>query len=890
MKALLCAVALLFLTSISFAQNVYQIRADTVRIYNTCDTAELVLENRTKDTLGFLFNKGKGRTEFRRLHLQQIGTKLAIAGQDTLDLSGFNLETLQTVMNRGNTTTRDIVLGGTPSPALLWGYNTDYWRIFVESPQDTPAGDMIFETGDNDQEGWMFRSKNGTTPKQVLNIQPEGTFTFMGNNILHAGNHAAGSAFSQTLTGANVFSTITTNASGHLTQLTTRALTPADIGAAPASTSGNYIQNLSSGTQTANFSINGTGSAAYFTSTNGTGSNVPHLRLQTGGLNRWVFSMEGTESTGNAGSDLSIGRYNDAGAQIESAFRLQRSTGNLGLGIAAPTEKLHVNGNIISQVTGAHSSVIARSTSTGDAILTTDVMGISSSSFRTFRTGGRTGIINNSTEAVSILIGGNVGIGTATPAAKLEVRDSSTVANTTEAILSRFIGDANFRLEVRKGIAANTIGGVTGKFGLTYNGTENSMINFHRGTGGTGGFMSFSTSDGTERMRIDAAGNVGIGTAAPLAKLTVSGTTTSEMFVMNTTAFGGNTGAFARFYNSGTPNNANLVLGGILMGTNPSAGVYRTAAQIEARSDAAWTDGSSHPSNLIFYTVPSGLTTVTERMRIDPDGNVGIGTNNPTAKLEVGNVTGAELQFSGANTANILQAASAQPLYINSTTGPMYLGANGSASQHITILSNGNVGLSDTSPSQRLEASGNIRANGGNVQCGPTDASLMTALTYTTRLGVVGTFSNTPFAVYTNSTERVRVDSLGNVGIGTSAPTSKLHVAGAGLFTGQVQATSFYQSSLRSLKKDIQPFTASALDIFKKVQVRTFKFKADTTGKTNIGFIADEVPNEMATPQRNGVDQANTVALLVKAVQELTEQNKVLQQKISELETKMKEK
>lgn len=90
MKALLLALTGLMLTTYCFAQNVYQIRADSVRIYNTCDTAELILENHTQDTLGFLYNRGKGRTEFRRLHLEKVGSnQLAITGQDTLDLGGI---------------------------------------------------------------------------------------------------------------------------------------------------------------------------------------------------------------------------------------------------------------------------------------------------------------------------------------------------------------------------------------------------------------------------------------------------------------------------------------------------------------------------------------------------------------------------------------------------------------------------------------------------------------------------------------------------------------------------------------------------------------------------------------------------------------------------------
>lgn len=69
------------------AQNIYEIKADSVRIYNNSYTAELNLENGSKDTLGFLYNKGNGRTEFRR-GLVKINDTSFVIGKDTLKLPG----------------------------------------------------------------------------------------------------------------------------------------------------------------------------------------------------------------------------------------------------------------------------------------------------------------------------------------------------------------------------------------------------------------------------------------------------------------------------------------------------------------------------------------------------------------------------------------------------------------------------------------------------------------------------------------------------------------------------------------------------------------------------------------------------------------------------------
>lgn len=65
------------------AQYVYTINADSVKITNHCDTAELIIENHTQNISGFLFNKGRGRTEFRKAFIT-INDSTYLLGTDTL--------------------------------------------------------------------------------------------------------------------------------------------------------------------------------------------------------------------------------------------------------------------------------------------------------------------------------------------------------------------------------------------------------------------------------------------------------------------------------------------------------------------------------------------------------------------------------------------------------------------------------------------------------------------------------------------------------------------------------------------------------------------------------------------------------------------------------------
>lgn len=133
---------------------------------------------------------------------------------------------------------------------------------------------------------------------------------------------------------------------------------------------------------------------------------------------------------------------------------------------------------------------------------------------------------------------GNIGIATSNPQAKLDVG-----ANVSNGGLGTVFG----RLPEGNTTGAGTYLGVRGygtqvhefngkSFALEHRfyGHVNSSIDFYRGGGMTGGFMSFTTGNGNERMRIDGAGKVGIGTLAPQNKLDVNGTIRAKEVIVET--------------------------------------------------------------------------------------------------------------------------------------------------------------------------------------------------------------------------------------------------------------------------------------------------------------------------------------------------------------------
>ena len=147
-------------------------------------------------------------------------------------------------------------------------------------------------------------------------------------------------------------------------------------------------------------------------------------------------------------------------------------------------------------------------------------------------------------------------------------------------------------------------------------GYVNSSINFFRGGSATGGFLTFSTNDNSERMRIDANGNVGIATTIPNARLDVNG----NILVHSSGAYYNNAGA------------AELQIGYGLANPGTVGSITRFALQPYAHTGGPWNFISRDDATNAWLDIKYGTTT---GITLRNDGNIGIGTTIPDQKLTV---------------------------------------------------------------------------------------------------------------------------------------------------------------------------------------------------------------------------------------------------------------
>jgi hypothetical protein len=189
------------------------------------------------------------------------------------------------------------------------------------------------------------------------------------------------------------------------------------------------------------------------------------------------------------------------------------------------------------------------------------------------------------------------------------------------------------------------------------------------------------------------------------------------------------------------------------------------------------------------------------------------------------------------------------------------------------VYDDGNsIGIGTTEPKQRLEVNGNIQIHERN--------SSVAGLMITQSDGETGYIMHNRASTLTigaGSVDRITVDRDGNVGFGVSRPTNPIEMAsGAHVTAGGV----WTNSSSRARKENIAELSLDdALATLAHLEPVQFNYKNDQQ-ENYVGFIAEDVPELVATSDRAGLSSMDIVAVLTRVVQEQ-------QKKIEELEARL---
>uniref|UniRef100_A0A7C1WMG7 Peptidase S74 domain-containing protein n=1 Tax=candidate division WOR-3 bacterium TaxID=2052148 RepID=A0A7C1WMG7_UNCW3 len=127
------------------------------------------------------------------------------------------------------------------------------------------------------------------------------------------------------------------------------------------------------------------------------------------------------------------------------------------------------------------------------------------------------------------------------------------------------------------------------------------------------------------------------------------------------------------------------------------------------------------------------------------------------------------------------------------------------------------------------------------------------------------------------------------LGVGVQNPQYPIHVQGGAYCDG----TSWVDASSRLLKKDIRALTPeevkAILEELKRIQVVRFRYKSDVSGEEHIGVIAEDAPELLATPNRDGINTGDAIGFLLAAIQAVCEQNQELRQELEALKAQLQE-
>ena len=211
-----------------------------------------------------------------------------------------------------------------------------------------------------------------------------------------------------------------------------------------------------------------------------------------------------------------------------------------------------------------------------------------------------------------------------------------------------------------------------------------------------------------------------------------------------------------------------------------SDGVWENKTLSEAGIQPTLTNPVTGTGTTNYVSKFTGTTSLGNSQIFDNGTNVGIGTTSPSYKLDLGVSNGMRLGSLNIVDGGSQIAINSSLLRIYSAGGVKLSYFNGtSIVDGLLMNSSGNVGIGTTSPGARLDVVGLFDALPARILRHASYGEILRI----GRNGVTETASinypaNGVFAINTNSTERMRIDANGNVGIGTTSPSTNLHVLG----------------------------------------------------------------------------------------------------------------